>query len=287
MLVTMSAHAYELRDDRGVLIEWSARPSRIVVLSPHLTEIAFAAGAGAQVAAVVRYSDYPPKAQRLPRVGDATRIDVERVLAIKPDLILGWRSGNPSGDLRRLEHLGFRVFVTEPRRLADIGSVIRRVGMLAHTQAAAEAAAGTFESALDALRNRYSARAPVRVFYEIWQRPLLTVNGEHIISDVIALCGGRNVFADAPVLTPAVSLEAVLFARPELVLGGGSAMGPGDLASEWRRLRPAALHDVPVRFVPPDLIQRQTPRMAEGARIICEHIDAVRLKTLPGERAGR
>jgi iron complex transport system substrate-binding protein len=275
-MVALSAQAHELRDDRGVLVEWSERPERIIALSPHLAEIAFAAGAGAQLAAVVRYSDYPEAAQRLPRVGDATRIDIEGVLAEKPDLVFGWQSGNPAGALLRHERLGFRVFVTEPRRLADIASVIRRVGILAHTQTRAEASAAAFEAELQALRARYGARAPVRVFYEIWHRPLLTVNGEHIISDVIALCGGRNVFADTQVLTPAVSLEAVLHARPELILGGGSAMRPGELASEWHRLRPAALRDVPVRFVPPDIIQRQTPRMARGARIVCEHIDEVR-----------
>jgi iron complex transport system substrate-binding protein len=139
------------------------------------------------------------------------------------------------------------------------------------------------------VRAVHREQGPVRVFYEIWHRPLLTVNGAHIISDVITLCGGRNVFADAHVLTPAVSLEAVLHARPELVLGGGSAMGPSDLAAEWRRLRPGALHDIPVGFVPPDLIQRQTPRMAQGARTICEHIEALRRsRAVSGsERAAR
>jgi iron complex transport system substrate-binding protein len=268
--------AHELTDDRGVSVTWSARPGRIVALSPHLVEIAYAAGAGAQLAAVVRFSDYPPEAARLPRVGDAARIDLERVLAIRPDLVLGWRSGNPPVDLQRLERRGFRVFVTEPRRLTDIGRVLRLVGTLAHTREVAEAAAARFEGELDMLRTQYAGRTPVRVFYEIWHRPLLTVNGTHVISDAIALCGGVNVFSDVPVLTPSVSLEAVLQARPQIILGGSSAMEEEDFASEWRRARSTAFREIPVRFVPPDLIQRQTPRLAQGARRICEHIDEAR-----------
>jgi iron complex transport system substrate-binding protein len=271
--------AHELTDDRGASVTLGARPARIVALSPHLVEIAYAAGAGEQLAAVVRFSDYPPDARRLPQIGDAARIDLERVLAIKPDLVLGWRSGNPPGDLQRLERRGFRVFVTEPRRLRDIPRLLRTVGALAGTQDSAEASALRFEAELEVLRSQYGGRTPVRVFYEIWHRPLLTVNGAHAIGDVIALCGGVNVFSDVPVLTPSVSLEAVAQARPQLILGGGSAMGEDDLAAEWRRTRPATLRAVPVRYVPPDLIQRQTPRLARGARLVCEHIDGVRRMT--------
>jgi iron complex transport system substrate-binding protein len=268
--------AIELTDDRGVRVVLTARPQRIAALSPHLAEIAYAAGAGDRLAAAVRFSDYPGPAARLPRVGDAARIDIERLLAIRPDLILAWASGNPAADLRRLERRGFRVFVTEPRRLTDIARVLRAVGALAGTEPVAARAAAAFESELEALRRRYSARAPVRVFYQIWHRPLLTVNAQHLISDVIALCGGRNVFADAPMLTPAVSIEAVLHARPQMILGGSSAMRPEDLATEWARAPVAALRTLPVRYVPPDLIQRQTPRVAQGARRICECIDEIR-----------
>jgi iron complex transport system substrate-binding protein len=275
-LIASGAVARELTDDRGVAVTVREPPSRIVALSPHLVEIAYAAGAGEQLVAVVRFSDYPPAAARLPRVGDAARIDLERVLALKPDLVLAWRSGNPPGDLQRLERQGLRVFVTEPRRLTDIPRLVRLVGALAGTPDVAEASAARFEAELDVLRAKYGARAPVRVFYEIWHRPLLTVNGSHVISDVIALCGGINVFSDVPVLTPSVSLEAVVQARPQLVLGGSSAMAQGELTAEWRHARPAALRALPVRYVAPDLIQRQTPRLAEGARRICEHIDEIR-----------
>ena len=273
-----SLFAAQFTDDRGVAVEVPFNPARIVALSPHLVEIAYAAGAGAKLAAVVRYSDYPEAATRLPQVGDAARFDVERILAIKPDLVLGWRSGNPAQELARIERMGFPLFVTEPRRLSDIPRLVRAVGALAGTQGAADQSASAFEREIEALRQRYSARTPVRVFYEIWHRPLLTVSGRHLISDVIALCGGRNVFADAPVLTPSVTLEAVLAAQPDVILGGSSAMRPGDLESEWARAPVAALRSLPVRYIPPDVIQRQTPRMIEGARVVCAHLDQVRQK---------
>jgi iron complex transport system substrate-binding protein len=271
-----SAFAIQLNDDRGSSIERKAPAVRIIALSPHLAEIAYAAGAGAQLIAVVRYSDYPPAAQKLPRVGDASRIDIERVLALKPDLVLGWRSGNPASDIERLQKLGFRVVVSEPRRLSDVAQSVRTIGALAGTEAAAKRAADAFDGELAALRARYSARVPVRVFYEIWHRPLLTVNGAHIISDVLTLCGGVNVFAGETLLTPAVSLEAVLAATPDVVLGGSSAASPDALAAAWKRAPVARLRELPVRFVPPDLIQRQTPRIAEGARAVCEHLETVR-----------
>jgi iron complex transport system substrate-binding protein len=282
-LATAPSAAVQVKDDRGVVVDVTAPPARIVALSPHLSEIVFAAGAGAQLAAVVRFSDYPEQARRLPQVGDASRIDLERVLTLKPDLILAWQSGNPAGDLERLEQLGLRVFVSEPRRLPDIARLIRTIGELAGTGAVADKAAAAFENELANLRARYSTRGLVRVFYEIWHRPLLTVNRAHLISDVLALCGGKNVFGNAAVLTPSVSLEAVLAARPQVILGGGSATHADQLISQWQQAPAAALRAIPVRYVPADLIQRQTPRILEGARVVCAHLEEVRGA---GERSG-
>lgn len=274
--LSCGAFAAPIADDRGIEVRLAPKPARIVALSPHLAEIVFAAGAGARLAAVVRHSDYPAAAKKLPQLGDASRVDLERLLAIRPDLVLAWKSGNPAHDLARIERLRFPLFVTEPRRLTDIARLIRTVGALAETEPLAERAAAALEAELEGLRARYSTRATVRVFYEIWHRPLLTVNGAHLISDVVRLCGGVNVFADAPVLTPPVSLEAVLAARPEVILGGSSAMRPGELEAQWAMSGAAALRGLPVRYVTPDLIQRQTPRIVDGARAVCEHLEQVR-----------
>lgn len=263
-------------DDRGVAMRLAAPATRVVTLAPHLTEIAFAAGLGERLVGIARFSDFPAAATRLPQVGDGARVDIERVLALRPDLVLAWRSGNQAGDIRRLEALGVRVFVTEPRRLADIPRLLRRVGALSGVVDRADQAAASFERDVDELREKYDGRSPVRVFYEIWHRPLLTVSGRHMISDVITLCGGVNVFAESPLLTPSVSMESLLAARPEAIVGGSSAVGAGDFAAQWRRYPVKGLRDVPAFYVAPDHIQRQTPRIVIGARAICEALQKVR-----------
>jgi iron complex transport system substrate-binding protein len=266
-----------LRDDRGVTVQLALPAARIVSLAPHLTEIAFAAGAGAQLVGVARFSDFPVQARSIQRIGDAARVDLEGILALKPDLILGWQSGNQAGDIARLEQLHHPVFVTEPRRLQDVPRLLRIVGRLAGSAAAAEQAAVAFEAEIAQLRSQYAGRIPVRVFYEIWHRPLLTVNGDHMISDVIGVCGGVNVFADVPVLTPSVSLEAVVAARPAAILGGSSSGTPQQFVAQWRSYAVAALRTVAVVYIAPDDIQRATPRILTGARAICGHLEDIRL----------
>jgi iron complex transport system substrate-binding protein len=279
-LVSAHALALEVRDDRGKMLRLGVPATRIIAIAPHLTEIAFAAGAGAKLIAVSEFSDFPPAAERLPRVGDGARLDIERILTLKPDLVLAWKSGNQAGDIARLERLGIAVWVSEASRLADIPRLLRTVALLAGVAAEGERAAGEFERELSRLRNRHGAdssgREAPRVFYEIWHQPLLTVNGAHMISDAITLCGGRNVFADVTVLTPSVTLEAVLAARPQVVLGGGSANGEADFQQRWRGMPVAALRAIPVHYVAADSIQRQSPRVMDGIRAICGHLDRTR-----------
>ncbi len=272
----------DVHDDRGQRLRLAAPATRIISISPHLTEIAFAAGVGARLIAASEFSDYPPEAKALPRVGDGARVDIERILTLKPDLVLAWKSGNQAGDIARLERLGIPVWVSEPSRLADISRLLRDVAVLAGDAAAGERAAGAFERGLRSLRERHSVQStkqtPLRVFYEIWHQPLLTVNGAHLISDAISLCGGKNVFADVPVLTPAVSLEAVLAARPEIVLGGGSSGGETDFVSRWRRAPIAAFRGLPLGYIDPDRIQRQSPRILDGVGAICMRIAAAQAR---------
>ena len=276
--VNTRAQPIAVPDARGVTLRLAAPASRIIAIAPHLTEIAFAAGAGDKVIAVSAYSDYPPAARGLPQVGDGARVDIERILMLKPDLVLAWKSGNQASDVARLERLGIKVWVSESSRLADIPALLQHVAVLAGDAASGVRAAREFERGMARVRARYRARtatrAPQRVFYEIWHQPLLTVNGRHIISDAIALCGGINVFAGLPVLTPSVSLEAVLAARPALVLGGGSAGGEAEFVQRWRTMPLAALRAIPARYIAPDSIQRQTPRIVDGVRHICAGLES-------------
>ncbi len=264
-------------DDRGVPVTIAAPAHRIVALAPSITELVFAAGAGANLIGVPRFSDFPAAAKSIAQIGDASRIDLERVLSLRPDLIVAWKTGNHAADFERLEQLGFAVFVAEPATLSAIPRLLRAIGALAGKDAAAEKSALEFQRGIAALTAQYSKRAPVRVFYEIWHEPMMTVNGQHLISDVLTLCGGRNVFGSAPVLTPIVSLESVMAAQPRVVLGGSSATTPEAFVAPWLRdERYAGLRNVRALYVDPDYIQRQTPRVLQGARTVCEHLETVR-----------
>lgn len=264
-------------DDRGVQVELPATARRIVALAPSLTELVFAAGSGEKLVGVPRFSDFPAAARTIKQIGDASRIDLERVLSLRPDLVIGWKTGNHAADFERLEHLGLAVFVAEPGTLAAIPRLLRAFGTLAGSVAAAEEAAGGFERGIAALGARYGARGKVRVFYEIWHQPLMTVNGRHMISDVIGLCGGSNIFSAAPTLTPIVSLESVIAAQPDVVLGGSSATTPGEFTAPWVRHQGyAGLRKVQALYIDPDHIQRQTPRILQGAQAVCEHLETVR-----------
>jgi iron complex transport system substrate-binding protein len=271
------AQPVSVADDRGKQVVLAAPAQRIVALAPSLAELAFAAGAGGRLVGVARFSDFPPAARDIPRVGDAARVDFERIVALKPDLVLAWKSGNSAADVARLESLGYPAFVSEPARLADIPRLLRAIGALAGTLPAAASAAAEFEREITALRGRYAMARTVRVFYLIWHRPLLTVNGAHLISDVIALCGGENVFADVNQLTPSVTLEAVIAAKPEVILGGGSAGGEKEFAAQWRASGVPSLRELPAHYINPDHIQRQTPRMVEGAKAVCSALEQVRI----------
>lgn len=271
-----AAQPITVTDDRGKTITIAAPAQRIVTLAPSLAELVFAAGAGEKLVGVARYTDFPPAARGIPQVGDAARVDFERIVALKPDLILAWKSGNPPGDVARLESLGYPAYVSEPARLADIPRLLRAIGALAATGRVAERASSEYTKKINELRKEYGTRTRLRVFYQIWHAPLLTVNGAHIISDVIALCGGENVFADVAQLTPTISLEAVIAARPEVVLGGGSASGEKAFVSQWRESAISPLRSLPVFYIDPDLIQRQTPRIVDGAKAVCAALDRVR-----------
>ncbi len=272
-----AAAEVRVQDDTGhsLVLEMPAR--RIVSLAPHITELLFAAGAGAAVVGVVAYSDYPPAAQPLPRVGGYDRLDLERILALQPDLVVAWKSGNISGPVQRLQALGVPVYYSEPRSLVDIPHDLIRFGQLAGTEAVAQQAAAEFQDGLQVLRARYAGARPVRVFYEIWHQPLMTVNGTHLISDVIRLCGGENIFADLSTLAPQVSVEAVLAADPEVIIASGMATEHPEWLDEWRAWpQLAAVRGGHLYVIPPDLIQRHTPRILQGAEQLCTRLGQAR-----------
>lgn len=264
-------------DDVGNAVKLPRPAQRIVSLAPHLTELLFAAGAGEKVVAAVEYSNFPEAAKSLPRIGSYAAFDIERIAALKPDLAVAWGSGNPPGPVAQLRRLGIPVFVSEPQQLEDIAPSLARLGALAGTGAAAQQAADAFERRHADLAARYERKRPVTVFYEIWNQPLMTVGGSHLISAVMALCGGRNVFADLAQPAATVGLEAVLHADPEAIVASGMDEARPEWLNDWRHWpQLTAVRRGNLFFVPPDLLQRHTPRILEGAARLCDALDFAR-----------
>jgi len=279
-LVCLPARAENVVTDvSGASIKLAAPARRIVSLAPHITELLFAAGAGDRVVGTVDYSDYPPAAKALPRVGGHSRLDLEAIVALKPDLVIGWESGNAPASLSRLRTMGLNVYLSEPKRIEDIAGELERIGRLAGTGAAADAAAAAFRERYARLAARYSRRPPVDVFYEIWKQPLMTVNGKQIISDAIRLCGGHNVFSQLPVLAPTVTVEAVIAANPEVIVASGIGDARPEWLDDWKRWNTlVAVARDNLYFIPPDLIQRHTPRVLDGVERLCVHLETARGK---------
>ncbi|HJV26040.1 MAG TPA: cobalamin-binding protein [Aromatoleum sp.] len=284
MCLAPSAYAdVELQDDAGQRIRLAQPARRIVSLAPHVTELLFAAGAGDRLVGAVDYSDYPPAARKLPRVGGYSNIDMEAVAALKPDLVIAWKSGNRDAHLDRLAALGIPVFISEPHSLDDVARSLENFGKAAGSEREGRAAADAFRQRKAELARRYAGRPPVRMFYQIWEKPLMTVNDEHLISDVMRLCGGVNVFGKLDQLAPTIGVEGVLAANPEVIVASGMGDARPDWLDAWKRWpRLAAVSSGNLYFVPPELIQRHTPRILEGASMLCEQLDTARRKRRGG-----
>lgn len=273
------ASAVTVKDDGGTTITLPRPAQRIVSLAPHLTELLFAAGAGDRVVGVGAFADHPEAAKKLPEVGDSAMLDLERIVSLKPDLLVVWRDGNSPQQLQRLATLGIPVYASEMGTLADIAQTLRRLGQLAGTEAVAEARAAAFEQRLRALRERYAGRPPLRVFYQVWQRPLMTFNDRHLVMQGLALCGVRNVFGSLAPLTPAVSEEAVVAADPDAIVTGRSGREAPDGLAGWRRLGAMkAVRRGALIVVDPDTLHRSSDRIVEGLDGLCAKLDDVRGK---------
>ena len=268
-----------VQDLAGRTVELASPAARIVALAPHSVENIFSAGAGDALVGVTEYSNYPPPARRISRIGSFNAYSLEMIAALQPDLIVIWASGNGMQTMQSLQVLDIPMFVSEPRQLADIPRAIRALGKLAGTQAISEPEAQRIESAIAALRQRYGGQAPVSVFYEIWNEPLQTINGDHLISQVIELCGGFNIFADAPTLAPRISVESVLARNPRAIVASGMGESRPEWLDQWRRYPSlVAVDDEALFFINPDHIQRPTARILLGAARLCEQLDSLRPK---------
>lgn len=270
------AQTITVTDDNNQSITLAQPAQRIVSLAPSMTELLFAAGAGEKIVGTSEYSDYPPEATHIPIIGRYNLVNMEAIVALNPDLIVAWRSGNPQAAVQRLIDLGFSVYVAEPTTLASIPDHIDRFATLAGTEQTGTATSHFFRERLTSLENEFSNREKVTVFYQVWNKPLISVGGNELINDIITLCGGSNIFSDLG-LAPKISEEAVLQRDPQAIIASGMDISRPEWLDDWLRWpQLQAVANGALYFIPPDLVQRHSPRVLSGAEQMCEHIDATR-----------
>jgi len=262
----------------GETLILQAPAKRIITLAPNLAELVFAAGAGDHLVAVVEYSDFPPQVKRIPKVGDAFRIDMERIMELEPDLVMAWKTGNPQTALQKLEQLGIRVWQIEIVQPAEIADTVEAIALAAGTGAQGTAVAKELRDRLATLVVENAGKTPVDYFYQIASNPLYTVNGQHIISRSMEICGGRNVFSALPSLAPQVSRESVILADPQTMIAPEIPGDPPALAhwKEWPRLQ--AVSNKTLLYLPADDISRAAPRLLNSIELACQLLDEVRRK---------
>ena len=270
------ASAVTVKDDAGNVVTLARPAQRIVSLAPHATELLFAAGAGARVVGVVAHRDSPGEARGLPVVGDANALDLERIVALAPDLVVAWPYTMPS-QLATLRARGVTIFVSDPRSIAGIARDVDALGVLAETTAVALPAADTLRTRHGELAARYASAPAVAVFYEVWNDPLQTVGGRHLISEAITLCGGANVFAALTQPAPAISVEAVIAAAPEAIIAGSDDGRRPAWLDDWQRWRNVPAVRYGNLFVADgDLLHRSGPRFVDGVEALCAMLNQAR-----------
>jgi iron complex transport system substrate-binding protein len=276
--VQMAAVAAPLivRDDTGAMVKLAGPAQRIVSLAPHATELLFAVGAGSRIVGTIDTSDWPVQAKAIPRVGDSRALDLERIVALAPDLVVTWPWTAPA-QVEALRARGIAAFTTMPATIDGIAGDIERLGTLTGDAPAGWRVAEIFRARLQRLRDRNAGARRVRVFYEVWDAPLYTIGGRHLITQAIEVCGGENVFAALTLPAPAVDVEAVLAAKPDAIIAGAEPGTRPTWLDAWRRWKeiPAVAHDR-LYVVEADLLHRPGPRFVDGVDALCATIDRAR-----------
>lgn len=263
-------------DDAGDALVLDRPAQRIISLVPHATELLFNIGAGDLLLATVDFADYPEAARALPRVGDYRSLNLEAIVALQPDLLIAFSSGDNRDQINRLRALGYPVFTSDPQTFTDIARSLRQFGRLTGREDSAHRVADQFSADIERLNRDFADKAPLDVFYQVWPEPLITLNGETFISEIISSCGGVNVFADLPMPSPQVSLEAVIDKNPDVIVTGTKDSGEASRWDQWPQLQ--AVSSGAVLETEPDSMHRPVPALIDGATALCEAMDQVRLQ---------
>ena len=244
---------------------------------PHATELLFEVGAGDHVVGAVQYSDYPEAAKKIPRVGGYSALNIEAIVALKPDLLIAWPEGNRNRELDRLKALGLPILVSDPREFKDIANALFIYGKITDNNEQAAKAIETFNKKLTYLRNTYSEQEKVSVFYQVWNAPLMTQNGNTFISRAIEVCGGINIFSDLPMTNPQVSIESILIQDPQVIVASGMGQARPEWLDDWRQYKTLqAVEANQLYHIAPELFQRPTVRFLLGTEQLCEAMQKAR-----------
>lgn len=264
-------------DARGKTLVLPAKATRVISLAPSITELLFSAGAQNQLVGAVDFSNYPAPASAIARVGSYANFDYEAIIKLKPDLIIGWQSGNPAEKIRHLEQLGLQVFLLEPRRLSDLTGSVASLAQLAGDEKIAAQSIAAFNASIEPLQKANKQAKPVRVFYQIWHQPLMTLNDQHLFNEMLTSCGGVNVFGSLPALAPKIDIEAVIAANPDAIIASGMDEARPQWLDQWQRWPMLkAVKSGHLFFIPPDLLQRQSLRAAQGISQLCAALEKAR-----------
>lgn len=277
-MMQTSIASVALTQANGDILTLPGPAMRIITLAPNLAELVFAAGAGDHLKAVVEYSNFPAKVAEMPRVGDAFRIDLERIIELNPDLVIAWKTGNPQTALQKLQQLGIKVWQVEITSPEEIAGVVDSISHAAGTETIGKARARQLENKLARLQQQNDGKAPVNYFYQIAPQPLYTINGQHIISRSLAICGGHNVFSELPALAPQISRESIIIANPQVMIAPKTPDEPHALGTwkDWPRLQ--AVKNGNMLYLPADEISQATPRLLDSIDLACKLLDEVRNK---------
>ncbi|MFT7558288.1 MAG: iron complex transport system substrate-binding protein [Flavobacteriales bacterium] len=268
-------------DFKGREVSLNAPAERIVTLAPHIVENVFAIGQGHRIVGTVEYSDYPEAAKKIPRIGGYVSAGVESIIAQNPDLVIAWGTGNKNSTINKLIDLGYTVYIDEPHTIDDIAKSFRDIARLTGHAELGEREAKHLREKHAYLREKYATQKTLSVFYEVWNEPLQSINGKHLISDVIRLCGGKNIYGNAPSLAPLIGLESILERNPDVIIASGMGEERPEWLDEWKKYPELkAVKNSHLFYIPPDLLQRHTGRILDGAELMCSQLSRVRMAAL-------
>ncbi|KGY13732.1 Vitamin B12-binding protein [Vibrio tubiashii] len=255
-----------------------AKPvERVVSLAPHATELAFAAGLGDKLVAVSERSDYPEQTKHIEKVANYQGIKIERIIALQPDLVIAWPSGNPSGEIDKLKQFGLNIYYTQTHSLIDIANNIEQLSKYAENPRIGKQNAQEFRQGLAKLKSRYDTESKVSYFYQLSEQPIITLAQDKWPSEVFSFCGGENIFANSAAPYPQVGKEQVIIRNPDVIFTSEHAIMNSNMWAEWAD-QLTAVKDKNVWSLTSDWINRPTPRTLMAIQQVCEHFETVRRK---------